>query len=271
MLHKKIIFSCAFFSAFSTQAQQTDSVLNEKFSFHFQNTIITQYKPAFKAAYTGSNSLIPKEETQTSITATIFAGVKLWKGGSLFINPELAGGAALSQAFGVANATNGETFRVGNPAPTIFLARLFYRQLFSLNKNEKYLSADENQLAGSIPTKYFALTIGKIGVADYFDDNIYSHDPRTQFMAWSLMDNGAWDYPANTRGYTPSIVLEYVTPKNELRYAVSLEPLEANGTEMDWKINKANAHTLEYTHRFLLKEKSGAIRLLGYFNTANMG
>ena len=271
MLHKKIIFSCAFFSAFSTQAQQTDSVLNEKFSFHFQNTIITQYKPAFKAAYTGSNSLIPQEETQTSITATIFAGAKLWKGGSVFINPELAGGAALSEAFGVANATNGETFRVGNPAPTIFLARLFYRQLFSLSKDEKYQSADENQLAGSIPTKYFALTIGKIGVADYFDDNIYSHDPRTQFMAWSLMDNGAWDYPANTRGYTPSIVLEYVTPKNELRYAVSLEPLEANGTEMDWKINKANAHTLEYTHRFLLKEKSGAIRLLGYFNTANMG
>jgi len=271
MLHKKIIFSCAFFSAFSTQAQQTDSVLNEKFSFHFQNTIITQYKPAFKATYSGSNSLIPQEETQTSITATIFAGAKLWKGGSVFINPELAGGAALSEAFGVANATNGETFRVGNPAPTIFLARLFYRQLFSLNKNEKYLSTDENQLAGTIPTKYFALTIGKIGVADYFDDNIYSHDPRTQFMSWSLMDNGAWDYPANTRGYTPSIVLEYVTPKNELRYAISLEPLEANGNNMDWKIKKANAHSLEYTHRFLLKGKLGAIRLLGYFNTANMG
>ncbi|HEY5465375.1 MAG TPA: carbohydrate porin [Hanamia sp.] len=271
MLHKKILFSCAFFSAFSTQAQQTDSVLNEKFSFHFQNTIITQYKPAFKAAYSGSNSLIPQEETQTSITATIFASAKLWKGGSVFINPELSGGAALSQAFGVADATNGETFRVGEPAPTIFLARLFYRQLFSLNKDEKYLNADENQLAGKVPTKYFALTIGKIGVADYFDDNIYSHDPRTQFMCWSLMDNGAWDYPANTRGYTPSIVLEYVTPKNELRYAISLEPLEANGNVMDWKINKANSHSLEYTHRYFFKGKAGAIRFLGYFNTANMG
>ena len=271
MLHKKIIFSCAFFSAFTTQAQQTDSVLNEKFSFHFQNTIITQYKPAFKAAYSGSNSLIPQEETQTSITATIFAGAKLWKGGSLFINPELSGGAALSEAFGVANATNGETFRVGSPAPTIFLARLFYRQLFSLDKNTTYLNADENQLAGKIPAKYLTLTIGKIGVADYFDDNIYSHDPRTQFMCWSLMDNGAWDYPANTRGYTPSIVLEYVTPKNELRYAISLEPLEANGNDMDWKINKANAHSLEYAHRYFLKGKPGAVRFLGYFNSANMG
>src|SRR5665213_1987638 len=136
MLHKKFLFSCAFFSAFTTQAQQTDSILNEKFSFHFQNTIITQYKPAFKAAYSGSNSLIPQKETQTSITATIFAGAKLWKGGSVFINPELAGGSALSEAFGVANATNGETFRVGDPSPTIFLARFFYRQLFSLSKNE---------------------------------------------------------------------------------------------------------------------------------------
>jgi len=271
MLHKKIILSFAILSAFSTQAQQTDSILNEKFSFHFQNTIITQYKPAFKAAYSGSNSLIPQQETQTSITATIFAGAKLWKGGSIFINPELAGGAALSEAFGVADATNGETFRVGNPAPTLFLARLFYRQLFSLDKIKTYQSADENQLAGNVPLKYLALTIGKISIPDYFDDNIYSHDARTQFMCWSLMDNGAWDYPANTRGYTPSIVLEYVTPKNEIRYAVSLEPLEANGSDMDWKINKASAHSLEYTHRYFLEEKPGAIRFLGYFNTANMG
>lgn len=113
MLHKEIILSFAILSAFSTEAQQTDSILTERFSFHFQNTIITQYKPTFKAAYTCSNSLIPQEETQTSSTATIFADAKLWKGGSIFINPELADGAALSQAFEVADATNGETFRVG--------------------------------------------------------------------------------------------------------------------------------------------------------------
>lgn len=27
------------------------------------------------------------------------------------------------------------------------------------------------------------------------------------------MSNGAWDYPANTRGYTPSAIIEYVSPK----------------------------------------------------------
>lgn len=271
MFYKRIIPLCAICIPIYCCAQKTDSTLSERLSFHFQNTIITQYKPSFKAKYTGSNSLLPTEEIQTSITSTLFAGAKLWKGGSVFINPELAGGSALSEAFGVANATNGETFRVGDPKPTIFLARLFYRQLFSLSKNDSYLMSDENQLAGKISTHYFAITIGKIGVSDYLDNNIYSHDPRTQFMCWSLMDCGAWDYPANTRGYTSSIVLEFVTPKNEYRYAASLVPLEANGQKMNWKIKKANSHSLEFTHHYLVKGKAGTLRILGYFTTANMG
>lgn len=272
MRYKKVvnrnkIIAVLLLAATTAKAQRT----TESFSFHTQNTVITQYKPAFSAAYTGDNSLIPQEENQLSITSSWYAGAKLWKWSSLFINPELAGGSGLSGAFGVANSTNGETFRVGSPDPKLYLARLFFRQLIALKPTATYQSSDYNQLAGNIPTHYLAATIGKIEVADYFDNNSYAHDPRSQFMSWGLMANGAWDYPANTRGYTPGVILEYVTPTHELRYGVSLVPLMANGSEMDWKVNKASSHALEYTRRYSFKGQPGAIRLLGYLTTANMG
>lgn len=253
------------------QAQQTDTLKAERFSIHAQTTVINQFKPGFTASYSGDNSLLTKKESQTSITATLYAGARLWKGASIFINPEIAGGSGLSEALGIAAATNGETFRIGDPAPKIYMARLFYRQVFALGKTSTPQESDANQLAQHVPDKYLAFTIGKIGVADYFDDNKYSHDPRSQFMSWALMDNGAWDYPANTRGYTPSVVVEYITPHYEWRYGLSLVPLVANGPDMNWNIAKASSQSLEYTHRHKVRNREGAIRILGFFTTTNMG
>jgi high affinity Mn2+ porin len=122
-----------------------------------------------------------------------------------------------------------------------------------------------------MPAKYFSFTVGKICIADIFDVNSYSHDPRTQFMSWALMSNGAWDFPANTRGYTPSLVLEYVTPKHELRYGFSLVSTTPNGMEMNWNISEAGSHTLEYTYKYAISGRNGALRFLSFFTTANMG
>ena len=267
-----IIFT-GFISCITTlaTAQIADSALTEKISIHAQATVITQFKPAFKAKYSGTNSLLTDAEQQTSITSTLYMAAKLWKGATLNFNPEISGGAGLSGVFGVADATNGETFRVGSTEPKVYLARLFYRQVFALKNDKIFQSSSFNQLAGNTPSNYIAVTAGKVSIADYFDNNSYSHDPRTQFICWSLMGNGAWDYPANTRGYTPSIVVEYVTPKQELRYAASLMPLTANGNDMDFNIQKASSHTLEYTRRFSIKDKPGAIRLLTFFTTTHMG
>ncbi|MCX6140506.1 MAG: carbohydrate porin [Candidatus Kapabacteria bacterium] len=252
-------------------AQQVDSVENERLTIHAQTTIVNQYKPAFTAKYSGDNSLVPQEESKTSITSTLYLGLRLWDGASVCMNPEIAGGSGLSEALGIAAATNGETFRIGNPAPQIYLARLYYNQIIALTSDRTSQQSDFNQLGGSVPAEYLSFTIGKISAADYFDDNRFSHDPRTQFLSWALMSNGAWDYPANTRGYTPSIVLEYVSPENELRYGFSLVPLTANGNEMNWDVFKAGSHTIEYTHRHRIGGQSGALRVLGFFTTATMG
>jgi len=255
----------------NVNGQQADTTREEKFSLHAQTTVIDQYKPAFKSHYSGKNSLVSKEENEMSVTSTIFAGAKLWKGASLFINPEIGGGSGLSGSRGVAASTNGETYRIGNPGPQFELARLFFRQIFSLNDKTDYQDADFNELAGNIPAKYLSLIIGKICISDYFDNNKYDHDPRTQFMSWGLMDNGAWDFPANTKGYTPSIVVEYITPGYELRYGFSLMPREANGMIMNWNINKAGSNSLEYTQNYILAGENGTFRLFSFFTRANMG
>ena len=273
MIHIKrhIVFSFFIFIALKINAQQPDTSKFDRFSIHTQTTVVTQFKPAFNAKYTGQNSLVPQAETRRSITTTLFFASKLWQGAGIYINPEIGGGSGLSSSLGVGASTNGETYRIGDPAPAFELGRLYFKQVIILNKETLYQESDINKLGGNAPTEYFSFTLGKISVSDFFDINRYSHDPRTQFLSWALMSNGAWDYPANTKGYSPSLVLEYVTPKHELRYGFSLVPTEANGMVMNWNINEAGSHTLEYTYNYSINGKKGAFRLLSFFTTANMG
>lgn len=257
--------------ALLAQHQNTPTKANDRFSVHAQTTVINQFKPSFAAPYSGPNSLSTQKESQTSITSTLFLGARLWRGASAWLNPEIAGGSGLSQVLGLAAATNGETFRIGTLAPKLYVARIFFRQVIALSPTNTYEESDFNQLGGLQPERYLAFTVGKISAADYFDVNSYSHDPRTQFMSWALMSNGGWDYPANTRGYTPSAVAEYVSPRHELRYSFSLVPLVANGAAMNWDIRNAGSYTLEYTHHHSLAGHPGAVRALGFFTTTNMG
>lgn len=117
---------------------QTSFSQDKNWSPHFQQTVIPQHKPKINAPYSGDFSLSDSSETQTSLTTTIFIGRKLWKGASVFYNPELAGGSGLSQARGIAGFTNGECFRIGDPKPTIYTARLFFRQDFALSNQRNF-------------------------------------------------------------------------------------------------------------------------------------
>lgn len=37
------------------------------------------------------------------------------------------------------------------------------------------------------------LTVGKFSVGDIFDTNKYAHDPRSDFMNWTIIDTGTFD------------------------------------------------------------------------------
>ena len=144
------------------------------------------------------------------------------------------------------------------------------RQVFAIGPETDPDEDDLNQLAGPRPRRYVALNLGKMSVADFFDQNSYSHDPRTQFMNWSLMSAGAWDYAANTRGYTVGGVLEYVTPDFALRFGSTLLPTYANGPLLDYRYGKAHAETLELTKTYRLARHQGTVRVLGFRNVAPM-
>jgi high affinity Mn2+ porin len=248
-----------------------DSLQNVKHNLHFQLTTVTQHKYPFTAPYTGTNSLTGKRETQSTMTATIFFGLKLWKNSALYFNPEIAGGSGVSSARGIADFTNGEAFRVGNPAPSIYAARLYVRQFINLSGTEENIAEAANQVYAKRPQKYISISFGKFSIADFFDNNSYSHDPRSQFFNWGLMSNGAWDYPANVRGYTWGGVIEYGSSKFKLRAASVMVPTEANGNTMDINFGKANSSVVELEIPANVVSSGGVLRLLAFYTQAHMG
>jgi high affinity Mn2+ porin len=257
-----------------TSAQLTfaqDTVKQKPFSLHFQETVITQYKPAFSAPYSGQNSLSPNTETQSSITSTLFGAARLWKGAEAYFNPEISGGAGLSKTLGVAGFPNGETFRVGAAEPKIYIARLYFKQNFEWGTEKDTIDDDANQLAGLKSKRYFSFTIGKFGMADFFDGNNFSHDPRSQFMNWALMDNGAWDYPANTRGYVFGATAELGQPTWTLRFAFTMVTTVPNESVWDAKIGKANTQTIEFEKRYAIAGQKGTVRILTFLNNGKFG
>src|ERR1700709_1493251 len=221
-----------------------DTIKQQPYNFHFQETIITQSNSPFSAAYTGKNSLLPTSQTETSLTTTFYIASRLWKGAEVYLNPELSGGAGLSSTLGVAGFPNGETFRVGGVQNKIYIGRLYFKQNFEWGKDKDTIEADMNQLAGLKSKRYFSVAAGKFGMADFFDGNNISHDPRMQFMNWALMDNGAWDYPANTRGYVVGLFTELGQPTWTLRFALTMVVTQEKSSVWDGKVGKANTQTL---------------------------
>jgi high affinity Mn2+ porin len=254
-----------------TCAAQQDTTKIPRINFHYQLTTVTQHKFDMPAPYTGANSLTGPAENATTITSTIFLGARLWRNASFYVNPEISGGSGISGAHGVADFTNGEAFRVGNPAPKMYLARMFIRQTFSLSDEEDRISEGANQIYGKRPRKYVTVIAGKFGIADFFDANSYSHDPRSQFFNWGLMSNGGWDYPANVRGYTWGAVVEYGSPSLKIRAASVMVPTEANGNEMDQNFGQANSNALEVEIPFNLGRMPGTVRGLAFLTNAHMG
>lgn len=268
---KKLLLSLIILFTATKFAAAQDTLKNQQFNLHFQQTVITQYKPGFSAPYTGTNSLLTGEETQTSLTTTLFGGARLWKGMEAYFNTEMSGGAGLSKTLGIAGFPNGETFRVGGAEPKIYIARLYFTQNFEWGNDKEYLNDEVNQLAGWKSKRYLKVTVGKFGMADFFDGNEFSHDARSQFMNWSLMDNAAWDYPANTRGYVLGGVAELGQPTWALRFGFTATTTEANGAIWDKRLSRANTQTLEFEKRYTLSGQKGTLRLLAFRNNGKMG
>ena len=225
----------------------------------------------FRSPYEGQFSLKDYPERDVSITSTLFLGIRLASGTALYFDPEIAGGRGFSGVNGLANETNGELPRVASATPKPYLARLFVSQDFGFGSKKERTESDANQLSGDRPEVRYTISIGRFSLSDFFDNNRYSHDPRTQFMGWAVMYNGAWDYPADTRGYTWGWVHEFHTRNWSFRYASAAEPKVANGSHFDRRILENRGDTLEQERRYSIKDHPGAVRVLEYANHADAG
>ena len=243
----------------------------ETWNLYYQATSIGQHHGTFNSPYEGPLSLQNYPESDASITTTLFFGLRLGSGTQFYFDPEIAGGKGFSNVDGLANPSNGELPRVASATPKPYIARLYISHDFGFGDAVEHFDSDQNQLAGDRPMTRYTITVGRFSNSDFFDGNNYTHDPRTQFMAWGLMYNGAWDYPADTRGYTWGIVNEFHTRNWSLRYGVTAEPSVANGGRFDRRLFVDQGQTLEEERRYSIGGHAGAIRLLEFANHTRSG
>ena len=171
-------------------------------NFHGQTTFTWQGYPAFRSPYQGPNSLPAGGEGRETIDATLYAGVRLWEGAELWLNPEIDQGFGLGNTLGVAGFTSGEAYKIGFAYPYTRLQRAFIRQTIDLGSETQKVDAGINQFAGSQTANRVVITVGKFSVADIFDNNKYARDPRNDFLNWAIIDTGIFDYAAEPWGYT---------------------------------------------------------------------
>ncbi|MGA2212613.1 MAG: carbohydrate porin [Bryobacteraceae bacterium] len=243
----------------------------ENWNLYYQATSVGDHHGTFNSPYEGPLSLHDTPESDVSLTTTLFFSLRLGQGTQFVFDPEIAGGRGFSGVNGLADSPNGELPRVEAATPKPYLARLWISHDFGFGDAVEHFESDDNQLAGDRPMTRFTVTAGRFSLSDYFDDNAYSHDPRSQFLAWGLMYNGAWDYPADTRGYTWGIVDEFHTKNWSLRYGISAEPRVANGPQFDRRLFVDHGQTFQEERRFSLGAHPGAVRWLQYLNRTRSG
>jgi high affinity Mn2+ porin len=262
---------CLALPARADESKPAPAEAPSRYTLHYQATVIDVGHARFTSPYAGKNSLQPAADNATSVTSTLFLGARLGPGTEAILNPEVSGGRGIGNTLGMAGVPNGETFRVGDLRPTIYTARLYLRQVFGLGGGTQELEDGPNQAAGTADARRATVVAGKFSLADFFDGNACSHDPRAQFMNWALMDSAAWDYPADARGYTWGLMGEYREPEWSVRGAAAAMPKEANQLDMDRRIGRAHGFVVEGERRIHAGERSGSARLLLFLNEARMG
>jgi len=237
-----------------------------------QMNFIFQAQPSFHALYSGPHSLSPNYQKATSRVLTMFGGYRFNNSTEFVGALEEAGGAALSEGFGLAG--NPDLDIVRNPllSKAPYLGRGMFHTVIGLSKDKVENQRSYLSLFDELPRRRLELRFGKINLPDFFDVNSVGSDTHFQFLNWTVDNNGAWDYAADTRGYTVGLTADYEDRNWGLRFGEGLMPKVANGIDLVWKVWQAHAENYEYEFRHgFLPKKAGVVRLLAYVNHANMG
>lgn len=245
--------------------------LPESWNLKFQTTYVQQHKASLRSAYAGPNSLSAEPEDSNSLTLTLAAGLRLATRTELYANLEGAQGTPLSNLTGLGGFSNGEMARSSGPKLKLYLARLFLRHTWATEDEEAQpVESAANQLAGQTAARRWVLSVGNMAVLDLFDANAYSHDPRTQFLNWTLMTHGAYDYAGDARGYSWGAVLERFDGDWTWRVGRFAQPREPNQQALDTQLDRHYGDQLELEHAHEWRGQPGRLRLLWFRNRARM-
>ena len=233
---------------------------------------IGQWHPSFPAKYSGRQSLDPNAEGALSRLFTLYTGLSLTPNVELLFDVEETSGGGISQAFGLAGFTNLDVVRNPQLSKAPYIARGMLHVTLPLSGDRVPSDRDFLGLATSVPARRLEFRLGKFDLADFFDANAAGSDSYHQFMNWTDDQNGAYDYAADTRGYTVGGLVEYEDNIWGVRFAEALMPTVANGIDYQWNLSRAHSENLEFElRRGFVPHRNGTIRLLSYVNHANMG
>jgi high affinity Mn2+ porin len=243
----------------------------EDWGLHAQSTFVTQYHPGFRSLFQGPNSLDPHEQARETFDLTLYGGIRTWSGAELWVNPEADQGFGLSNTLGVAGFPSGEAYKVGAANPYPRLPRAFLRQTINLGGEPSNIEAGLNQLAGTQTADRVVFTLGKFGVVDVFDTNRYAHDPRSDFLNWSIIDAGSFDYAADAWGYTIGATVEWYENWWTIRSGLFDLSKTPNSKALDPQVFDQYQFDEELEERHALFGQPGKLKLLGFLSHGRMG
>ena len=252
------------------------NIENEAWNVYTQFTYISSWKPSFSAPYTnlnGSiNSLLPEAERSFTGTATIYVGLRFWKGAEGYFVPELISERPLSQLKGLGGAIqNFELEKGGVETPEVYYSRAYIRQTFGLGGEHVAKESGQQQLGTKYDSRRIVLIAGKFSVLDFFDKTAFDIDPRQGFLSIGFMTYAAYDFAADARGYGFGGVAEFYWDNWAARFGRVTPPKNPNQLQIDFRLAKYYGDQLELEHKHKIHGQDGTLRVLGYHNHENIG
>jgi high affinity Mn2+ porin len=248
----------------------------DRVNFHGQATFTEQAYPAIRSPYQGPNSLPGGGQGREITDVTLYAGVRLWQAAELWINPEIDQGFGLGDVHGVAGFPSAEAFKEGFSYPYARVQRAFVRQTIDLGGDTQKVDADINQFAGSQTANRLTLTLGRFAITDIFDTNKYANNPKNDFLNWSIVNAGTFDYAGDAWGITYGAAAEWYQGNWTVRggiFDLSKTPaggISPEGGQLDSSFGQFQL-VGEIERRYQLWDQPGALKITGFLSRGRAG
>jgi hypothetical protein len=211
-----------------------------------QINAVTQYHPAFHAAYSGPSSLSSGAEIAPTWVATLYTGYAVSRNTEFFLDVESAHGAGVSGALGLGGLGDLDAVTDKTASATPYIARALVRQIIPLSKKTVASTPNPLGLATTLPERRLEIRFGKMSLTDFFDLNAVGSDSHLQFLNYSIDNNAAYDIAANSRGYTYAALAELYEPAWTARFAEAIEPRDNTGLRSDWNLSRSRSENFEF-------------------------